>query len=125
LNSKSKERERRNHTRFRWWGSTWINILPDGIKIVGYLLDLGSGGCKIETEIPLPASANTSVEVLIRLDGYTLRLPGVIRHVDEKTRIGIQFVDVSPRKAEQIEHVIEAINDAEKIRKAGVERLGG
>jgi hypothetical protein len=122
---KSGERERRHHSRFRCWGSTWINILPDGIKIVGYLLNLGSGGCQIETDVPLPAMANTTVEVLIRLDGYTLRLLGVIRHVDENARAGIEFIDVSPRKAEQIQHVMAAINEAEKMRLAGVEELGG
>jgi hypothetical protein len=122
----SGERERRINPRSQCWGTTWINLLPEGIKTVGYLLNLGLGGCHIDTDAPLPARAGSRVEVLLYLDGYTLRLAGVVIHTEEDhARVGIEFTDVSPRKAEQIRHLMAVIIAAEKERLAGVEELGG
>jgi len=102
--------ERRAHPRAHDWGTAWIGIFPEGTKALGYLLDLGLGGCRIEADDAIPATDNASVEVLLHLRGYTLRLAGVIRHQEEgNTRAGIEFADVSPRKAEQIQKLLEQL----------------
>jgi c-di-GMP-binding flagellar brake protein YcgR len=102
--------ERRAHPRADGWGTAWIGIFPEGTKALGYLLDLGLGGCRIEADEAIPAGDNASVEVLLHLRGYTLRLAGVIRHQEEgKTRAGIEFTDVSPRKAEQIQKLLDQL----------------
>jgi c-di-GMP-binding flagellar brake protein YcgR len=102
--------ERRAHQRTHDWGTAWIGIFPEGTKAMGYLLDLGQGGCRIEADEAIPAGDNASVEVLLHLKGYTLRLAGVIRHQEEgKTRAGIEFADVSPRKAEQIQKLLDQL----------------
>ena len=118
--------ERRIYPRSQCWGTTWINLLPEGLKTVGYLLNLGLGGCHIDNDAPLPARVGERVEVLRYLDGFTLRLAGVVIHMEENNaRVGIEFTDVSPRKAEQIRHLMAVIIAAEKERLAGVEELGG
>jgi hypothetical protein len=122
----SSGQERRIYPRSQCWGTTWINLLPEGIKTVGYLLNLGLGGCHIETDAPLPMRVGSRVEVLLYLDGFTLRLAGVVVHMEENNaRVGIEFTDVSPRKAEQIGQLMAVIVAAEKERRAGVEELGG
>ena len=102
--------ERRAHPRADGWGTAWIGIFPEGTKALGYLLNLGLGGCRIEADDAIPATDNASVEVLLHLRGYTLRLAGVIRHQEEsKTKTGIEFTDVSPRKAEQIQKLLDQL----------------
>lgn len=119
-------RERRTCPRSSCWGSTWVNILPEGIKVVGYLRNLSVKGCYIETDDAIPSRSGGRVEVLLQLGGFTLRLAGVIRHVEENNaRTGIEFTDVSPRKAEQIRRLMETLVEAEKVRLAGVKELGG
>jgi c-di-GMP-binding flagellar brake protein YcgR len=108
--AKSGVMERRAHPRTDGWGTAWIGIFPEGTKALGYLLDLGLGGCRIEADEAIPAGDNASVEVLLHLRGYTVRLAGVIRHQEEgKTRAGIEFTDVSPRKAEQIQKLLDQL----------------
>jgi hypothetical protein len=122
----SGKQERRIYPRSQCWGTTWINLLPEGIKTLGYLINLGLGGCHIDTDAPLPARVGDRVEVLLYLDGFTLRLAGVVIHMEENNaRVGIAFTAVSPRKAGQIRHVMEVIDAAEQKRLAGVEELGG
>jgi hypothetical protein len=102
--------ERRAQPRTDGWGTAWIGIFPEGIKAMGYLLDLGHGGCRIETDEAISAGDDSSVEVLLHLKGYTLRLAGVIRHQEDgKTRAGIEFTDVSPRKAKQIQKLLDQL----------------
>ncbi|MGD0293755.1 MAG: PilZ domain-containing protein [Terracidiphilus sp.] len=102
--------ERRAHPRAEGWGTAWIGIFPEGTTAMGYLLDLGLGGCRIEADEAIPAGDDTSVEVLLHLKGYTLRLAGEIRHLEDgKTRAGIEFTDVCPRKAEQIQRLLDQL----------------
>jgi hypothetical protein len=117
--------EHRVNPRSHCWGTAWINILPDGIKVMSYLIDLGLGGCLIETDSAIPAMIDTSVEVLLNVADFKLRLAGVIRHMDGETKAGIEFTDLSLRKVEQIHALMAALIQAEKERLAGVKELGG
>lgn len=102
--------ERRAHPRAKSWGTAWIGIFPEGTKSLSYLLDMGLGGCRIEADEAIPATADASVEVLLQLKGSTLRLAGVIRHMEEdQTMAGIEFTEVNPRKAERIQKLIDQI----------------
>jgi c-di-GMP-binding flagellar brake protein YcgR len=102
--------ERRVHPRTNNWGTAWIGIFPEGTKVMCYLVDLGVGGCHVEADAAIPASDNTHVEVLLHLKDSTLRLAGVIRHMEEnQTRAGIEFTDVSPRKTEQIQKLLDQL----------------
>jgi hypothetical protein len=118
-------KDRRASRRFRFWGIAGINILPDGPMVLCYLLDLGLGGCSVDADEAIPARVNGSVEVLLRVDQLTLRLAGVIRHMEKKTRAGIGFTDLSLRKVEQIHHLMGMLIEEEKQRLAGVKELGG
>ena len=103
-------RERRVNPRASGWGTAWVSIFPEGSKILGYVLDLGLGGCRIEADEAIPASSDATVEVLLQLKGYTLLLAGVIRHQEEnQTKAGIEFIDVNPRKAEKIQKLLDQL----------------
>jgi c-di-GMP-binding flagellar brake protein YcgR len=101
-------KERRAYPRADNWGTAWLGIFPEGTKVLCYLVDLGVGGCHVEADAAIPASDNAHVEVLLQLKDSTLRLAGVIRHMEEnQTRAGVEFTDLSPRKAEQIQRLID------------------
>jgi hypothetical protein len=118
-------KDRRTDPRFRCWGTVGMRVLPEGPTFIGYLLDLGLGGFYVETEANFPAAPDAAVEVLLHLDGFSLRLAGTVRHVEDDSRAGIAFTDLSLRKVEQIHKLTTAIIAAEKIRQAGVDALGG
>ena len=117
--------DRRADSRFSSWGTAGINILPDGPLVLCYLVDLGLGGCSVDADEAIPACVNACVEVLLQVDQLTLRLAGVIRHMEKKTRAGIGFTDLSLRKVEQVHHLLGILIDEEKQRLAGVKELGG
>ena len=93
--------------------------------VLCYLVDLSLGGCLVDADEAIPACVNACVEVLLQVDQLTLRLAGVIRHMEKKTRAGIGFTDLSLRKAEQIHHLLGILIEEEKQRLAGVRELGG
>ncbi len=102
--------ERRAHPRANGWGTAWIGIFPEGTKALGYLLDLGLGGCRIEADEAIPATDDASVEVLSASEGLHAATGG--RDTPPgggKTRAGIEFTDVSPRKAEQIQKLLDQL----------------
>ncbi|MGC9158397.1 MAG: PilZ domain-containing protein [Terracidiphilus sp.] len=118
--------DRRAEPRVRYWGTAGIRILPAGTLVLGYLLDLGLGGCLIDLDEAIPAQVGAGVEVLLSLDGFHLRLAGVVGHVEKKrTQAGITFIGLSLRKIEQIHHLMAALIEAEKQRLAGLRPLGG
>jgi hypothetical protein len=124
--------ERRAHLRLACKGTAKMLILPDGPSVAGVLLNFAAGGCAIESEAAIPAKRDAMVELQLDVRGFGLRLLGVIRYVKvekpmlgepEKTQAGIEFAEVSSRKAEQIRHLVAEVFDAEKERLARVKAV--
>jgi hypothetical protein len=65
-------------------------------------MDLSVAGCCIELSSPMPNLENPRVEVHLTLKGTTLRVAGIIRQIRSENNVGIEFIEVSSRKAEQI-----------------------
>lgn len=101
--------ERRAHPRLRCKGTARMQVLPDGKKIEGALINLSQGGCLIETESPLPFEAGVSVELHLHVSSFTLRQLGVICRIEDEYYAGIEFSEVSSRKSEQIRVLIEEL----------------
>lgn len=93
---------RRVHPRLKCKGIARVRLMPHGRWTEGFLADLSIRGCCIETDEPLPAPPGSAVEVLLKVNGTNLRLSGAIRHRTRNVRAGVQFLEVSPRKCEQI-----------------------
>jgi c-di-GMP-binding flagellar brake protein YcgR len=116
--------EQRVHPRQSCSGLGALHLLPDGAKVVGALTNLSIGGCCIQCEKGFSAGEDAPVEVQLEACDFRVRLAGKIRHVDEKWRVGIQFVEVSPRKEDQIRYLMEELFELEKVRlKASKEKL--
>ena len=81
-------------------------------RIAGRIVDLSLGGCRIRCDERFPVGIYTRVETEFRIEGLSFRFGGVIQAIHNRHTIGIRFLDMSPRKREQLEQLIEEINEA-------------
>lgn len=107
------EDERRTCPRLRCKGTAEVRILHLGSTICGTLVDLSTGGCCVVSEAAYPPIEQPVVEVILTVNSSTLRLAGVIRNVKGDRRAGIEFVDVTRRKAEQILELVDELKARE------------
>lgn len=119
-NSNTREGKERSpkrgrvHPRLRCRGIARFRSLPHGRFIDGALVDLSLRGCCIESDGSPHMAPESAVEVILKVKGTALRLGGIVRHRTRQTRTGIQFLDVSPRKKEQIEELMEELLEMDK-----------
>jgi c-di-GMP-binding flagellar brake protein YcgR len=101
--------ERRADKRCGVDTSAVIDLVKIGSKLEGQILDLSVGGCRIHTVERFPVGIYTRVETEFRLQGLPFRLGGVIQAIHNRNLVGIRFLDVSPRKREQVSELIDEI----------------
>lgn len=94
--------ERRAHPRLNCKGVAIVAILRVEAKIPGTLLDLSVSGCCIQLNSPMPYLETPQVEVHLTLKGTSLRVAGIVRQIKSEQCVGIEFIELSSRKAEQI-----------------------
>lgn len=103
--------ERRAHLRLFCNGGAEIHIYPERKRAVGSVANLSVQGCSIAADKKIPLLPHERVEVHLHLHGLTVQLAGIVRHMENNERVGIEFTDVSKRKAEQITQLIEEIEE--------------
>jgi hypothetical protein len=103
------ERERRHSERQSVEDAAEIVFVRSGLTLLGRILDLSVSGCRIRTEKPFPLGIYTRVETDFRIDGLPLRLAGVIQAIHDGCTVGIRFLDVSERKREQVQELIDEL----------------
>lgn len=118
----SSPRDRRAQSRHAVDTSAVIFLINIASQVRGRIQDLSVGGCRIQTDERFPVGIYTRVETEFRLEGLPFRLGGVIQAVHDQRRqlVGIRFLDMSVRKREQVEQLIEEIEEtraAQKIAK--------
>jgi c-di-GMP-binding flagellar brake protein YcgR len=108
---RSNWRERRQQSRQAVDTSAVIFLINIGARLTGRILDLSAGGCRIRTDERFPVGIYTRVEAEFLLEGLPIRLGGVIQAVHDRDRrlVGIRFLDISARKRELLEQLIEEI----------------
>ena len=111
--SRPVKRERRHQSRHEVDASAAILLINVGSLLHGRIVDLSLSGCRIRTEERFPVGIYTRVETEFRIGGLPFRLGGVIQAVHDRDRrnVGIRFLDVSARKREQVEQLIEEIEE--------------
>lgn len=107
--------DRRTERRLSCRGVAQFRILPDGPRIVGTLHDLSPGGCCIVNQNGVPALSGAAVEVQMDVEDHRLRLAGVLRYEGQGSRAGIAFTEVSPRKQQQIEALLDELRMRETM----------
>ncbi len=87
-------------------------------QVVGRIVDLSLGGCRIRTDQRFPVGIYRRIETEFALDGLAFRLAGVVQALHDKFTLGIRFLDMSARKKEQLALLMDEI---EEMKKAGTE----
>lgn len=111
--SKSNVRERRAQSREGVDTTAIIFLVNVASVLTGRIIDLSLGGCRIRTDERFPVGIYTRIETEFRLEGLPFRLGGVIQaiHDQDRRNVGIRFLDMSSRKREQIEQLIDEIEE--------------
>ena len=107
--------DRRRHPRLRSKGAAEIRFLVQKVRVSGVMVELSLSGCSIDCDQPVPRVNQAAVEVCLTIFGIRVLLGGVIRNTRrQERRVGIEFAQVTPRKAEQIRHLVHELmeNDA-------------
>ena len=110
--AKPNPRDRREASREEVDTTAVIYLIKIASRLQGRILDLSLSGCRIRTNERFPVGIYTRVETEFRLEGLPVRLGGVVQAIHDRHTIGIRFLDVSSRKREQVERLIEDIREA-------------
>ncbi|MGA3162179.1 MAG: PilZ domain-containing protein [Terracidiphilus sp.] len=116
--AKPSRRDRREALRQGVDNSAVIYLIKIASTLRGRILDLSLSGCRIRANERFPVGIYTRVETEFRLEGLPFRLAGVIQAIHDRHTVGIRFLDMSSRKQEQVEQLIEDIREV-KERKTG------
>jgi c-di-GMP-binding flagellar brake protein YcgR len=100
---------RRKDCRYDIDDSAAIHLLRVAATLHGRILDLSVSGCRIRTDDRLLLGIYTRVEIEFRAAGVPFRLAGVIQAIHDQNTVGIRFLDVSQRKRQQVEELIQEI----------------
>jgi c-di-GMP-binding flagellar brake protein YcgR len=93
-----------------------VFLIQLGAALDGRIVDLSLGGCRIQTDSQFLIGIYTRVEVEFHIAGQPFRLGGVIQATQNGRQLGIRFLDMSARKREQMEQLIE---DVQEVRQSG------
>jgi hypothetical protein len=111
--------EQRRFPRLSCDGIAHLRVIPNGGRETGCVVNLSKRGCCFVADKPLRGIAGSGIEVHLRVRGIDLRVPGIIRHIRKRVRAGIEFVDLSDRKRDQIDELIGELsileNQAKKL----------
>jgi hypothetical protein len=110
--SPAKPRNRREESREEVDTTAAIYLIKIASRLQGRILDLSVGGCRIRADERFPVGIYTRVETEFRVKGLSFRLAGVVQAIHDQHTIGIRFLDMSSRKREQVEELIEDIREA-------------
>ena len=85
-------------------------LVNHGSKIPCRVLDLGMGGCRVFTRDRFQAGILVRIEVNFKVRGLAFRFSGVTQWTDSRHQVGIRFVDVIPRRKQEL---AEALHEVE------------
>ena len=105
--------EKRQQPRFT---SQFRSIFSGGQREgQGRTLDLSSGGCMIETELPVVVGATFECRIYVPGLDWPLRIDEAqVRWVKART-FGIQFTKIQPEEEAKLKRVIASLNDEIKV----------
>jgi hypothetical protein len=110
-----RQDEQRAHPRFPVDEDSVLLVVARNQPRACRILDLSLTGCRLRALEPFSAFAHARVEVAFKINGIAFRFPGVIQWTDGQNLAGVRFVNIIPRRQEELAEVIgevEAITAA-------------
>ncbi|MGP8251070.1 MAG: PilZ domain-containing protein [Terracidiphilus sp.] len=111
--ARHKGRDRRAAHRCGIDTSAVIDLVKVGSKLSGKIVDLSLGGCRIRTAEKFPVGIYTRIEAEFQLHGLPFRLGGVIQAIHDRNTVGIRFLDMSPRKKDQVAELVAEMEESQ------------
>ena len=99
--------------------SAVIHLIDLAAVVRGRILDVSLGGCCIRSDQRFPLGIFRRVEAEFRIEGLPFRLGGVTQALYDRCTVGIRFLDVSARKQEQLNQLVEEIKELRERERAG------
>jgi hypothetical protein len=99
--------DRRQHARLKCVNSVQLHPEGQAAPIWGKAVDLSTGGCFVEMSIPL--ELGTKLKIGLWLSENKLLLSGKVVNTRPGFGIGVQFVQVTPQDAEQLQLFLKSI----------------
>jgi hypothetical protein len=109
MEEKSAPSDRRSQPRYVVDEAATLHFIAVHAQISGRILDLSMSGCRIRTDERFPVGIYRRVEIEFKLDGLPFRLGGVVQSVHDKFTVGVRFLDLSPRKRDQLASLMDEI----------------
>ena len=110
MSTESPAKNRRKHGRAKIGAPIEFRLPGNETPNRCSVADLSEGGCRVGYVHAIPAAAGEPVMVTLYVRGFELQLTGIIRHIDEGVRAGIQFVNLRGETAIQLRVVMTALN---------------
>lgn len=107
--------ERRGDPRYGTDADSVVLMLESRIETDGRVENLSLSGCRLGLARRVPVAAGMHVEVAFKLHREALRLAGEVQWFDGSRHLGIRFGEISERRRESLEAVIEELAAAELI----------
>ncbi len=119
----SAQEELRSSPRHPVHEKARIMVLNSPTAAICNVLDISMGGCRLFAEQPFPARKRVPVEVTFKICGLPLRFSGIIKWTDFEGTMGIEFVDVSPRRREALASAVEDLKHVRAEKMAQLRRI--
>ena len=91
-----------------------VHFVKDGSEVAGTVVDLGLEGCTLRVVRPFNLGIYVRVEISLHVRGLILQLAGVSQEIHDKHTVAFRFLDVSPRRREELAQLVEEMRAAKK-----------
>jgi hypothetical protein len=117
--------ERRMQLRYAVDDRATLQLLNHGLSVVGEIVDLGLGGCRLRVPRESRVRSMARVEVTFKVNGIAFRLSGVTQWTDGSQIVGIRFGEMASRRRDQLAELLAEIEAeaAAKAAKAEADKL--
>jgi hypothetical protein len=112
--------DRRSQRRYAVDEAATLHFIEVRAQITGRILDLSMSGCRIRTNERFPVGIYRRIETEFKLDGLPFRLGGVVQSIHDTFTVGIRFLDVSPRKRDQLAFLMDEFEAMQNSSASGL-----
>ncbi|MBT9331312.1 PilZ domain-containing protein [Paracidobacterium acidisoli] len=107
--SQGQGAERRQASRYDCEGYAEVFLPLGGLRFRGRILNLSLTGCFIEANFNL--ERGTRVEIYFEARHLRFRVAGAVAALRNRRGVGVSFVDLTPRRAAQIEDLVQELKE--------------
>ena len=115
--TEDQAKDRRNRLRLTVDEDFSLMLVGHGLPLQGRILDLSQEGCRLSTRERFTAGAKMQVEMAFSVNGVAFRIRGLVQWTDSEHLMGIRFLELTPRRREQLAEVISDLDAAAAAEK--------